>query len=76
MSTITAPELSVRAFGSSTTRFERALLRAASALDAYVLTRLERRDAAARRDALAAEAAATGARRAAEALASVGMLPR
>jgi hypothetical protein len=76
MTTITAGELAARGFETSATRFDRTLLRAASALDAYVIARVERRDGAARRRALTAQAVVSGARRDAEALASTGMLPR
>ncbi|MDQ7877653.1 hypothetical protein Q9R08_06670 [Microbacterium sp. QXD-8] len=76
MTTITAGELAARGFGASATRFDRALLRAASAIDAYVIARVERRDGAERRRALTAQTAASGARRDAEALAATGMLPR
>jgi len=76
MTTITADELATRGFGASATRFDRTLLRAASAIDAYVLTRVERRAAAEGRQALAAQAAASGARSQAEGLFSMGILPR
>ena len=76
MTTITADELAARGFRTSATRFDRALLRAASALDAYVLARVEKRDDAEARRALTAQAAVSGARHQAEALAATGMLPR
>jgi hypothetical protein len=76
MTTITAGELAARGFEASATRFDRALLRATSAIDAYVIARVERRDGAERRGALAAQIAVSGARRDAEALAATGMLPR
>jgi hypothetical protein len=75
MTTITAAELASRGFDASATRFDRALLRAASAIDAYVIARVERRDGAGRR-AVTAQTAQGGARRDAEALAATGMLPR
>ena len=77
MSTMTAGELATHDFvASATTRFDRTLLRTASAIDAYVLARVERRHGAEWRRAMSARAAATGARRDAEALAALGMLPR
>ncbi|MBW9108439.1 hypothetical protein [Microbacterium ureisolvens] len=76
MSAITADELAARGFRASATRFDRALLRAASALDAYVVARVEKRDDAQERRALTVQAAASTARREAEARAAVGMLPR
>ncbi|MBW9118763.1 hypothetical protein JNB63_01505 [Microbacterium trichothecenolyticum] len=76
MSAITADELAARGFRASATRFDRALLRAASALDAYVVARVEKRDDAQERRALTVQAAASTARREAEAHAAVGMLPR
>lgn len=75
MTTITAQDLALRGFGSATTRFDRALLRAASALDAYVVARQGRRSHADRR-ALAVQTRVTGIRRDAEAIAATGMLPR
>jgi len=76
MTTITADELAARGLRASATRFDRTLLRAASALDAYAVARVEKRDDAAQRRALIAQASAGGARREAEALAAMGMLPR
>ncbi len=76
MTTITAHDLAVRGFGSATTTFERALLRAASAIDAYVVARQEHRGDAGRRSALAAQNRLTGLRQDAEARAAVGILPR
>jgi hypothetical protein len=77
MSTITAGELATRGFvASATTRFDRTLLRTASAIDAYVSARVERRHGAGWRRAMSAQAAATGARRDAQALAALGMPPR
>jgi hypothetical protein len=76
MTTITAGELAARGFDASATRSDRALLRAASAIDAYVIARVERRDGAGRRGAVTAQTAQAGARRDAEALAATGMLPR
>ena len=68
---IVAPALAARA-----TRFDRALLRAASALDSFVLARLERRAGDGPRRVLAAQAAAAERRRNAEACGSIGLLPR
>jgi hypothetical protein len=77
MTIITAGELAARGgFAASSTAFERALLRTASALDAYVIARVQRRDARPRRAALIAQAAAGDARRDAEARAAIGLLPR
>ncbi|MFB7891259.1 hypothetical protein ACFC1I_03550 [Microbacterium sp. NPDC056044] len=76
MTAITADELAARGFRASATRFDRALLRAASALDAYVVARVEKAGDAQERRALTAQAAASGARHEAEAFASMGMLPR
>ncbi|MFC8682398.1 hypothetical protein ACFT30_12830 [Microbacterium ureisolvens] len=76
MTTITADELAVRGFQSSATRFDRTLLRAAAALDAYALGRVERRHDAVQRRALTAQDVAAGARQEAEALGAIGMLPR
>lgn len=76
MTTISAHDLAVRGFGSAATTFERALLRAASALDAYAVARHERRHDADRRRALIAQTRATGARRDAEARAAIGIIPR
>jgi hypothetical protein len=76
MTTITAGELAARGFGSSTTRLDRALLRAAAALDAYAVARVQRRENADRCRLATAQDAATGVRRDAEALAATGMLPR
>jgi hypothetical protein len=76
MTAITADELAARGFRASATRFDRALLRAASALDAYVVARVEKRDDAQERRALTVQAAASTARREAEARAAMGMLPR
>ena len=76
MTAITADELTARGFRASATRFDRALLRAASALDAYVVARVERRDGVDERRALIAQAGVAGARREAEARAAMGMLPR
>lgn len=76
MTTITADELAARGFETTTTRFERALLRAASAIDAYVSARVGRRDGVERRRAQTARAVVSDARRDAEAVAAMGMLPR
>lgn len=58
-----------------TTTIDRALLLAASALDAFVARRVGRRASAEHRRALAAQAAAASARSTAQALGAVGMLP-
>ena len=76
MTAITADELAAHEFRASATRFDRALLRAASALDAYVVSRVLKRGDAEERRALTAQAAADGVRREAEARAAMGMLPR
>ncbi len=76
MTAITADELATHRFDASATAFDRALLRAASAFDAYAIGRLRRRDGAQQRRALIAQAEANGARRNAEALAYIGLLPR
>lgn len=76
MTTITAGELAARGFSGSATRIDRTLLRAASAIDAYVIARVEKRAGAARRRALIAQSAASDARRGAEALGAMGMPPR
>ena len=76
MTTITTHDLAVRGFGSAATTFERALLRAASALDAYAIARQARRHDADRRRALVAQTRVAGARRDAEARAAIGLLPR
>lgn len=77
MSTITADELAVRGIrNASATRFDRALLRAAAALDAYAIGRVARRSPADQRRAIDAQVVAAGVRRRAEALAAIGMLPR
>ncbi|MGN6221708.1 MAG: hypothetical protein ACTHNQ_19595 [Microbacterium sp.] len=75
MTTITAHRV-VSSRAARTTAFDRALLQAASALDAFVATRLERRADAARRRSVAVQDAAAGARSAAEARAAIGVLPR
>ena len=76
MTAITADELTARGFRASATRFDRALLRAASALDAYVVARVEKRDDAEERRALTAQASVNADRHEAEAFAALGMLPR
>jgi len=76
MTTITAGELAARGFETSATRFDRTLLRAASALDAYAVARVVRRSGAEQRRAQATQAAASDTRRDAGALAATGMLPR
>ena len=75
MTAITAGELSAPDFEASATAFDRTLLRAASALDAYVVLRVHRRGSQPR-DALIAQTAAGDERRHAEAAAAIGMLPR
>ncbi|WP_426319640.1 hypothetical protein [Microbacterium sp. E-13] len=76
MTAISADELSAHRFEASATAFDRALLRAASAVEAYTIARVRRRDGAQRRRALIAQDEASGARRNAEALAYAGLLPR
>ncbi|MFK4836657.1 hypothetical protein ACI3KY_13105 [Microbacterium sp. ZW T2_14] len=76
MTTITAGEAARHGFVTPATRFDRTLLRAAAAIDAFVLARVERRVGAERRRALTAQATASGARREAQALAAIGILPR
>jgi hypothetical protein len=71
MTAITAPRTV-----AGTTSFERTLLRAASALDQFVLHRLERRSAPDARSAAAARSVVASARDAAEAHAAMGMMPR
>lgn len=68
---IVAPALAARA-----TRFDRTLLRAASAIDSFVLARLERRAGEASRRVLTAQAAAAEHRRNVEASGAIGLLPR
>lgn len=58
------------------TRLDRTLLRAASALDSFVVARLERRATDESRRALAAQTTATQQRRDAEARGAIGLLPR
>ncbi|MCP2636781.1 hypothetical protein K0817_009420 [Microbacterium sp. HD4P20] len=58
------------------TFLDRALLSAASALDGIVAARVSRRHRPERRSIMAARDAAAAARRHAEALASVGIMPR
>lgn len=76
MTAITAGELPTSELEASATAFDRTLLRAASALDAYVLHRVQRRRGSQPGRALTAQTAAGDARRHAEALAAIGMLPR
>lgn len=76
MTTITVPDRSAQRLAASATRFDRALLRAASTLDAHVVARLERRAGAEERRALAVQAASDDARREASARAAIGILPR
>ena len=58
------------------TAFERTLLVTASALDAYVDSRVGRREPTEHRRAVAAKAAAALARREAQARGCIGLLPR
>ncbi|HWS52216.1 MAG TPA: hypothetical protein VN241_14495 [Microbacterium sp.] len=58
------------------TGIDRALLRAASTLDSFVVARIERRSGAEHRRAASAQAAALRARRDAEARGAMGLLPR
>jgi hypothetical protein len=77
MTAIPSPYFRTRLATTRATFLDRALLRTAAALDAVVQTRLERRAGDMRRHhAFAAQEAATTARRHAEALAALGMLPR
>jgi len=76
MTTITAHHVVSSHTAARTTAFERALLQAASILDAFVAARLVRRSDAARRQAMTAQDAATRTRGAAEARAALGLLPR
>ncbi|MFB9647337.1 hypothetical protein [Microbacterium terregens] len=71
MTAISAPRTLTRA-----TTFERALLRAASALDGFVATRLERRGRVAYRRAAETQARAARFRSSAQACGAVGLLPR
>lgn len=75
MTAISATSHSTSSFAAST-RFDRALLRAASALDGFVSARLATRAGAEHRRARETEDSADTARRAAQALASIGILPR
>lgn len=68
---IVAPALAARA-----TRFDRTLLRAASAIDSFVVARIERRAHDESRRVFAAQTAATQRRRDAEARGAIGLLPR
>jgi hypothetical protein len=61
---------------SRTTAFERTLLHAASALDAFVATRLARRAGAPYRRSLDAQTSFTLARDDARARGAIGILPR
>ncbi|WP_127818911.1 hypothetical protein [Microbacterium sp. CPCC 204701] len=79
MTTATAPHAHVSvapALAARATRFDRTLLRAASAIDAFVVSRLERRAGDGSRRAVAAQAAAEHLRRDAEARGAIGILPR
>lgn len=71
MTAISAPRIRTGA-----TPLERVLLGAASALDAFVAGRLERRRDTGRRDAYDAQRSFTAAREAAQARGAMGMLPR
>lgn len=70
MTTLTAP------VASTTTSFERALLRTAATLDAYVTMRLTRRAGAEHRRASIAQHDAVASRAAAQARGAIGILPR
>jgi hypothetical protein len=76
MTTITAHHVVSSRAAARTTAFERALLQAASALDAFVASRLERRADDGRRRSVAVQDAAARTRAAAEARAALGVLPR
>jgi len=76
MTTITAHHVVSSRSAARTTAFERALLQAASSLDAFVATRLERRSDAARRRSVEVQDAAVRSRSAAEARGALGILPR
>lgn len=76
MTTFTAPELLARAVVARTTPFERALLRAASAIDSFVVARFERRTGGAGLRAAATQDAVDRSRREAEARGAIGILPR
>lgn len=67
---IVAPALAARA-----TTFDRVLLRAASAIDAFVVARLERRAQDVSRRAVAMQTAAAQRRDAAVARGAIGILP-
>lgn len=73
---LSTPGLSTRRPIARTTVMDRALLLTASALDAFVAGRVERRSAAERRRALVAQDGAAGARTHAQTLGAMGMLPR
>jgi len=76
MTTITLPDVTTGTLSAAATGLDRALLRAASALDAHVLGRVERRAGLAFRRAASAQAAADRIRRDATARAAIGILPR
>jgi len=76
MTTITAHHVASHQAPARTTAFERALLQAASTLDAFVATRLAHRSDAGRRQSVAVQDAAARTRSAAEARAALGVLPR
>ncbi|MBD3941463.1 hypothetical protein IF188_07100 [Microbacterium sp. NEAU-LLC] len=76
MTTITAHRVASPRAVVRTTAFDRALLQAASALDAFVVARLERRASVGRRRAIVAQDAAATTRGAAEARGALGLLPR
>ena len=71
MTAISAPRTS-----AGVTPFERSLLQAASALDAFVTHRLVRRASTEYRSAAAAQSRATAVRDAAQAHGAIGILPR
>lgn len=75
MTTLTAHYATTRTATRATT-FERTLLRAASALDAFVLTRVERRGADELRRVARTQDASAEARRSAQARGAMGVLPR
>ena len=66
----------ISASRAAVTPFESMLLHAASALDIFVASRLERRGSPASRRAIGAQTAGSAARDAAQARGAIGMLPR
>ena len=71
MTAISAPRIS-----AGTTPFERSLLRTSSALDGFVVRRLERRASVEYRRADDVQSARVSARDAAQARGAMGLLPR